>query len=140
MTYLSLFLSNLFRSNISSNCALVFRLGQNLSNIPRFILSKQKFPLILPLSEHKDLRSYLFSSYLISFLSIELRKSSRILCTTTTDLRTKLSLFFNSQQSQFQVPIIEPFVGTGADPGFNVATMHQHNPNYHPFRQHLRSR
>jgi hypothetical protein len=31
-------------------------------------------------------------------------------------------------------------VGTGADPGFNASTMHQQNPNYRPFRQHLRSR
>jgi hypothetical protein len=45
-----------------SSCALVFRLGPSLSNIPIFILSKQKFPLILPLSKHKDLRYYLFSS------------------------------------------------------------------------------
>jgi len=69
ITYLSLFLSKLFRSILSSNCDLVFRLGQNLSNIPRFILSKQTFPLILPLSEHKYLRSYLFSSDLVSLLA-----------------------------------------------------------------------
>jgi hypothetical protein len=31
-------------------------------------------------------------------------------------------------------------VGTGADLGFNASTTHQQNPNYHPFRQHLRSR
>jgi len=31
-------------------------------------------------------------------------------------------------------------VGTGADPGFNATIMHQQNPNYRPFRQHLRSR
>jgi hypothetical protein len=31
-------------------------------------------------------------------------------------------------------------VGTGADPGFNATTTHQQNPNYRPFRQHLRSR
>ena len=28
--------------------------------------------------------------------------------------------FFSSQQSQFQVPTTEPFVGTGPDPGFNA--------------------
>jgi hypothetical protein len=28
---------------------------------------------------------------------------------------------------------MEPFVGTGADPGFNASTMHQQNPNYRPF-------
>jgi hypothetical protein len=83
ITYLSLFLSDLFISYLlSSSCALVFRLGQNLSNIPRSILSKQKFPLILPLSEHKALRSYLFSSDQTSLLSTELHKSSRILRTT----------------------------------------------------------
>jgi hypothetical protein len=70
ITYLSLFLSGLFISNLlSSSCALVFRLGKNLSSIPRSILSKQKFPLILPLLEHKALISYLFSSYLIPFLA-----------------------------------------------------------------------
>jgi hypothetical protein len=31
-------------------------------------------------------------------------------------------------------------VGIGADPGFNATTTHQQNPNYQPFRQHLRSR
>jgi hypothetical protein len=28
-------------------------------------------------------------------------------------------------------------VGTGADPGFNATIVHQQNPNYRPFRQHL---
>jgi hypothetical protein len=28
-----------------------------------------------------------------------------------------------------------PFVGIGADPGFNATTAHQQNPNYQPFRQ-----
>jgi hypothetical protein len=28
---------------------------------------------------------------------------------------------------------MEPFVGTGADPGFNASTTHQQNPNYGPF-------
>jgi hypothetical protein len=28
----------------------------------------------------------------------------------------------------------------GADPGFNTTTTHQQNPNYQPFREHLRSR
>ena len=91
--------------------------GQNLSNIPRFILSKQQFPLILPLPEHKALRFYLFLQIGLPSLSTELRKSSRILRTTATDLRTELSLFFNSQQSQFQVPTTEPFVGTGQTQG-----------------------
>jgi hypothetical protein len=59
-------LSNLFGSIISSNCALVFRLGKNLSNIPRFILSKQ---IILTLTEHKYLISYLFSSDQTSLLA-----------------------------------------------------------------------
>jgi hypothetical protein len=34
---------------------------------------------------------------------------------------------------------MEPFVGTGADPGFNSNSAPT-NPNYWPFRQHLRSR
>jgi hypothetical protein len=33
------------------------------------MLSKKKFPLILPLPEHKALRSYLFSSDQVSFLA-----------------------------------------------------------------------
>jgi hypothetical protein len=104
ITYLSLVLSDLFISNlISSSCALVFRLGQNLSNIPRSILSKQNFSLILPLSKHKALIYYLFSSDRASFLSTELRNSSRVLCPKAIDLRTELYLFFSSQQSQFQV-------------------------------------
>jgi hypothetical protein len=143
ITYLSLVLSNLFRSTLSSNCTLAFRLGQNLSNIPRFMLSKQKFPLILFYLSTKILplsRSYLFFFRSGFFLSTELHKSSRILHTTTTDLRTKILFSFSSQQSQFQVPTTEPFVGTGADPGFNASTTHQQNPNYRPFRQHLRSR
>jgi len=42
-----------------------------------------------------------------------------------TDLRTKLSFsqsffFLSSQQSQLHVPAMEPFVGTGEYPGFNV--------------------
>jgi hypothetical protein len=141
ITYLSLFLSDLFISYLlSSNCALAFKLGQNLSNIPRSILSKQTFPLILPLSEHKDLRSYLFSLDWTCLLSTELQNSSRILLTRATDLRTELSLLFSSQQSQFQVPAMEPFVGTGADLRFNASTAHQQNPNYRPFQQHLRRR
>jgi hypothetical protein len=32
----------------------------------------------------------------------------------------QIFFFFSSQQSQFQVLTIEPFVGTGADPGFNA--------------------
>jgi hypothetical protein len=37
-------------------------------------------------------------------------------------------------------PDVMQVVGTGADPGFNTSTTHQQNPNYRPFRQHLRSR
>jgi hypothetical protein len=86
ITYLSLSLSNLFRSTLSSNCALVFRLGQNLSNIPRFILSKQKIPLMLPLLEHKAFRSYLFSSDLPPSLA-------QSFASQAVDLRTELSFF-----------------------------------------------
>jgi hypothetical protein len=51
--------------------------------------------------------------------------SSKKLHTSATDLCTELpfsqSFFFlNSQQSHFQVPAMEPFFGTGADPGFNT--------------------
>jgi hypothetical protein len=107
-------------------CALVFRLGQNLSNIPRSILLKQKFPLILPLTFIRSTKLQILPLFfrLTSLLSTELHKSSRILCTKATDLCTELSLFFSSQQSQFQVPATEPFVGTGADPGFNASTTH----------------
>jgi hypothetical protein len=141
ITYLSIFLSDLFISHLlSSSCALVFRLGKNMSNIPRSILSKQKFPLILTLSEHQALISYLFSSDHTSLLGMELHNSSRVLCTTTTNLRTELSLFLSSQQSQFQVSTMKPFVGTGAEPSFNASTGHQKNPNYRPFREHLRSK
>jgi hypothetical protein len=88
----------LFRSNLlSSNCALVLRLGPNLSNIPRSILLKKKFPLILPLPEHKALISYLFLQIRLPSLSTELHKSSRILRTTTTNLRT--SFLFSSVPS-----------------------------------------
>jgi hypothetical protein len=31
-------------------------------------------------------------------------------------------------------------VGTREDPGFNASIAHQQNPNYRPFRKHLRSR
>jgi hypothetical protein len=45
--------------------------------------------------------------------------------TRETDLRTDISFaqsffFLSSQQSQFQVLAMEPFVGTGVDPGFNA--------------------
>jgi hypothetical protein len=71
ITYFSLFLSNLFISTLSYNYTLAFRLGQNLSNITRFILPKQKFPLILLYQSTKfylfqDL--YLFSLDRVSFL------------------------------------------------------------------------
>jgi hypothetical protein len=72
ITYFSLFLSNLFRSTLSFDCALVSKLGQHLLNIPRFILSKKKFPLILPLLEQQVLRSYLFSSNPVPFLALNL--------------------------------------------------------------------
>jgi hypothetical protein len=138
ITYLSLILSDLFISHLlSSWCALVFRLERNLSIIPRSILSKQKFPLILPLSENKDLRYYLFYSDRTSLLSTKIHKSSRVLRTRETGLHTELSLFLSSQQSQFQVLATKPFVGTGADPRFNASTVHQQSPNYRPFRQHL---
>jgi len=36
----------------------------------------------------------------------------------------------SSQQSQFKVPTIEPFVGIGADPRFNATTTQPQIPNY----------
>jgi hypothetical protein len=33
-----------------------------------------------------------------------------------------------------------PLVGTGVDLGFNATIAHKQNPNYQPFRQHLRRR
>jgi hypothetical protein len=82
ITYLSLFLSDLFISNLlSSSCALVFRLGQNLSNIPRSILSKKIFFTYLTFiraQSFKILPLFFRSDF---FLSTELHKSSRILCT-----------------------------------------------------------
>jgi hypothetical protein len=137
ITYVSLFLLDLFISNlISSSCTLVFRLGKNLSSIPRSIPSKQKFPLILPLSEHKTLLSYLFSSDMILFLA-QIFASQVEYCTPQQQIYAQRFLFFSSQQSQFQVPAMEPFVGTRADPGFNASTTHQQNPNYRSFRKHL---
>ena len=78
ITYISQFLSNLLISNIlSSNYALVSRLGQNLSNVPRSVLSKQKFPLILPLSTHKDFKYYLFNKKISLILPLSEHKAFR---------------------------------------------------------------
>jgi hypothetical protein len=79
ITYLSLLLSDLFISNLlSSNNALVFQLGQNLSIIPKFMLLETKNFTYLTSIENKDFRSktfnysYLYQStehtYLTSFL------------------------------------------------------------------------
>jgi hypothetical protein len=126
---------------LSSNYSLSFILGQNLLNIPKFMLSKQKFPLILPLSKYKALPilgSYLFSLDRVSFLAqsfasqVEYYELQQHIYVHSFSF-----LYFSSQQSQFQVPTIEPFVGTGAYLGFNASTSHQQNPNYWRFRQHL---
>jgi hypothetical protein len=108
------------------------------------MLSKQKISLILLLSKHKALPlliSYLFSSDQTSFLAQSFTSQVEY-CALQQQIYTQSFsfLYFSSQQSQFQVPTTEPFVGTGADPGFNASTTHQQNPNYQPFRQHLRSR
>jgi hypothetical protein len=105
ITYLSLFLSNLFRSILSSNCSLTFRLEQNLSSIPRFILSKKKFPLILPLLEHKALRSYLILSDPVYFLAQSFTSQVEY-CTLQQQIYAQIFLFssvpnnhsFRSQQ------------------------------------------
>jgi hypothetical protein len=105
ITYLSLFLSDLFISYLlSSSCALVFRLGQIYQIYLDPFFRNKNFHLSYLYQSTKILRSYLFSSDQTSLLGTELHKSSRVLCTTTTDLRTELSLFLSSQQSQFQVP------------------------------------
>jgi hypothetical protein len=41
--------------------------------------------------------------------------------------------FLISQQSQFQVPATEPFVGIGAEPGFNATTTQQKTITTNPF-------
>ena len=120
-----------------------FQTRKKSINFTQIHAFETKNSTLLTLSKHKALLIsiyYLFFFRSGFFLSIELHKSSRILCTTTTDLRIELLFSFSSQQSQFQVPAIEPFVGTGADPGFNASKTHQQNPNYRPFRQHLRNR
>ena len=105
ITYLSLFLSNLFRSTHTSIYTLAFRLGNNLSNIPRFMLSKQKFSLIFLLSKHKALPllgSYLFSSDQISFLAQSFASQVEYCALQQQIYAHNLSfLYFSSQQSQF---------------------------------------
>jgi hypothetical protein len=134
---------NFIQINFSSNYTLAFRIGQNLSNIPIFMLSKQKFPLyLLYLSTNlyffQDLTS--FSSDQFSFLAQSFTSQVEYCALHNRSTHKFYFLYFSSHQSQFQVPTMEPFVGTGEDPGFNASTMHQQNPNYRPFRQHLRSR
>jgi hypothetical protein len=148
LTYLSLFLSDLLISSLLSYIsALVFKLGHNLSNIPRSILVKQNFPLILLLQCTKLSDLQILPLF---FLAQSFHRSSRMLHTRETDLHTELSQFqveslHKASSSSVptitvSVPATEPFVGTGVDPGFNTTTTHQQNPNYRPFRQHLRSR
>jgi len=122
ITYLSLFLSNLFRSSLPScSCALVFRLGPNLSNIHRFILSKKKFLLILPLSEHKASIYYLFLQIRLPSLSTKFHKSSRVLCTIATYICTELSSFL-------QFPAI-----TVSGPGNKTICWHRGRPKVQCF-------
>ena len=79
----------------------------------KFHLSKNK---ALPL-----LRSYLFSSYWISFLAQSFTSQVEY-CTLQQHIYANIFsfLYFSSQQSQFQVPSKKPFVGTWADLGFNA--------------------
>jgi hypothetical protein len=103
ITYLSSFLLALLRSTLSSNYALAFRLGQNLLNIPKFMLLKHKFSLILLLSKHKALPffgSYLFSSDQIYFLAQSFANQVEY-CTLQQHIYAQSFsfLFFNSQQS-----------------------------------------
>jgi hypothetical protein len=138
ITYLSSFLLALVRSSLSSNYTLAFRLGQNLLNILKFMLSKQKFSLILILSKNKALPLFFRSDF---FLSTEFRKSSRVLRTSVVDLCKEL-LF-----SLLQFPTITvsspdniTICCHGGRPRVQCLTTHQQNPNYQPFQQHLRSR
>ena len=100
-----------------------------------------KISTYLTLSKHKALplsRSYLFSSDRVSFLASSFASQVEY-CALQQQIYTQSFsfLYFSSQQSQFQVPTMEPFVGIGVDPGFNTTRAHQENPNYWPFRQHL---
>jgi hypothetical protein len=67
--------------------------GQNLLNIPKLILSKKKFPLILPLPEHKDLRSYIFSLDPVSFLA-QIFTSQVEYCAQQQHIYAQIFLYF----------------------------------------------
>jgi hypothetical protein len=62
---------------------------------------------------------------------------------TTTIVRYGTILFWCQGSTYYGTkapPILVASVGTRADLGFNATTMHQQNPNYRPFQQHLQSR
>jgi hypothetical protein len=108
------------------------------------MLSKQKIFTYLSLVKAQSFTSFRILPLFFRsdfFLSTKLRKSSRVLCTSATDLRTEL-LF-----SLLQFPTITvsgPDNGTicwhRGRPRVQCLTTHQQNPDYRPFRQHLRSR
>jgi hypothetical protein len=98
------------------------------------MLSKQKISLILFLSKNRALpllRSYLFSSDQVSFLAQSFTSQVEYCALQKHIYAQSFSfLYLSSQESQFQVPTTEPFVGIGEDPGFNASTTHQQNPKY----------
>jgi hypothetical protein len=59
-----------------------------------------------------------------------------------TDLTKKGAFKWNQEAHMTfeKMNKVMSIVGTGVDPGFNATTMHQQNPNYWPFQQHLQSR
>jgi hypothetical protein len=142
ITYLSSFPLGLLKSTLSFNCTLAFRLGHNLLNILKFMISKQKFSLIFLLPKHKAYLVRILPLFFTStyFLSTKLHNSSRVLGTSKSYLCTKI-LF---SLLQFPAIIVSgPRNGTICwhrdRPRFQCLTMHQQNHDYRPFRQHLRS-
>jgi hypothetical protein len=84
---------SMHRNNISFFISIKFIQINSFLNIPKFMLSKQKLSLILPLIKAQRFTSFKILPLFFRsgfFLSTELHKSSRILCTTTTDLCTEL--------------------------------------------------
>jgi hypothetical protein len=82
------------------------------------MLPKQIISLIFLLPNQKD---YLFSSEIITFLAQRFVIQVECCALQQQIYAHRFSfLYFSSQQSQFQVPTMEPFIGTGVDPGFNA--------------------
>jgi hypothetical protein len=109
ITYLSLFLSDLLISNLLSSINyLVFKIRQNLSNIPKSILLKQKFSLILLLQSTKISNLELFNiltfikAQSLQILPLLIRNSHFYLSQSTklsnlTSFLQIILLFFSSE-------------------------------------------